>query len=855
MSILGQTVGEIDLGLNINQSKFNSQIKGLAQSARNPIMSAFKPIGKMLGSILAVGAIAKFTKECLDLGSDLAEVQNVVDTTFRSMSEAVNDFAADAMFQFGLSETVAKQYMGTLGAMSKSMGFSEQQAYEMSEAVTALTGDVASFYNLSSDEAFNKLKSIWTGETETLKSIGVLLTQTNLDQYALNNGFGKTTASMTEQEKVMLRYQYTMSALADASGDFAKTSGSWANQTRILSLQFDSLKATLGQGFINLFTPIIQLINALLAKLQALALQFRAFTEMLMGNRGDNSGVASMAKDAVSAAAGLDGVTDAAKKAAKATGALGIDELNVISDTSGADAMSGSMGTGIDTDILVSTEAQAEATTGKLFELLDFAKDVAEKSFSFLKENFGSNLIGAYEKIKTSALGLGAVFQKVFTDCQSFGEPFLNWMTGDLVTFTQAAIDQTGVIVSGLTDSFAMVFSDLWDLWIYPVLMNFLEVGLPMLTQFATELFDLGTELFTQVKAIFDMLWEEAVAPALGLITKIWIDFMGSLQEFWNTYGASIFASIKATIVSIGDTFKIIWNSILKPIWDNLISVVDEFWTNHLKPLVDELLSFVGELINCVAVIYNEFIGPIINWLLEVLGPVVSSVFNTIVNILEAVWAVTLDVFGGVIKTIKGIVEFISGVFTGDWEKAWQGVCDIFGGIWDSIVGIFKGVWEILKGLINGILGFVNGMLSGITNGLNGAIRALNSLKFDVPDWVPVLGGKTFGFNIPELTAPQIPLLAQGGYVGADQPQLAVIGDNKHEGEIVSPESKLLDMAVRAAELANGNNLNTEMLATIIELLTRIIAILENLDLDIELDGRSLLQSLKDSQKKLGYQF
>lgn len=88
-----------------------------------------------------------------------------------------------------MSETVAKQYMGTLGAMSKSMGFSEQASYDMAEAVTGLTGDVASFYNLSTDEAFDKLKSIWTGETETLKSIGVLLTQTNLDQYALNNGF------------------------------------------------------------------------------------------------------------------------------------------------------------------------------------------------------------------------------------------------------------------------------------------------------------------------------------------------------------------------------------------------------------------------------------------------------------------------------------------------------------------------------------------------------------------------------------------------------------------------------------------------------------------------------------------
>lgn len=332
----GTSVGEIDLGLNINQALFNRQIGGIAKGAQSTITNAFKPIGKLIGGVLAVGSIVKFTKSCLDLGSDLTEVQNVVDTTFKSLNENVNQFAENAMERFGMSETVAKQYMGTLGAMSKSMGFTEQEAYDMAEAVTGLTGDVASFYNLSTDEAFNKLKSIWTGETETLKSIGVLLTQTNLDQYALNNGLGKTTASMTEQEKAMLRYRYVMSSLADASGDFAKTSGSWANQTRILSLQFDALKSTLGQGFINLFTPIIQMINSLLSKLQLLAQQFKAFTEMLAGNRNEGSGIATIATDAADAAAGLGSIEQAAKKAAKANRLLGIDEINKAGSSSAA---------------------------------------------------------------------------------------------------------------------------------------------------------------------------------------------------------------------------------------------------------------------------------------------------------------------------------------------------------------------------------------------------------------------------------------------------------------------------------------------------------------------------------------
>lgn len=131
-----------------------------------------KRIGILIGSAFAVGKLVQFGKECIELGSDLAEVQNVVDVTFTTMSDKVNEFAKNAMTSAGLSETMAKQYVGTFGAMSKSFGFSEAQAYDMSTALTQLTGDVASFYNISQDLAYIKLKSVFTGETETLKDLG-----------------------------------------------------------------------------------------------------------------------------------------------------------------------------------------------------------------------------------------------------------------------------------------------------------------------------------------------------------------------------------------------------------------------------------------------------------------------------------------------------------------------------------------------------------------------------------------------------------------------------------------------------------------------------------------------------------
>ena len=242
----------LDVGDNAGKT---SEIVG------DDLVGGFKKLGKAIVAAGVIDAIVDFGKEAIEFGSDLEEVQNVVDVTFETMSDKVNQFAKDAQKSAGLSEKMAKQYVGTFGAMADSFGFTEQEAYEMSTALTQLSGDVASFYNLSQDEAMNKLKGVFTGETEALKELGVVMTQTALDSYALANGFGKTTAQMTEQEKVALRYQFVMDQLSAASGDFVRTQDSWANQSKILSLQWESLMATIGSGLIDTLIPGVEVIN------------------------------------------------------------------------------------------------------------------------------------------------------------------------------------------------------------------------------------------------------------------------------------------------------------------------------------------------------------------------------------------------------------------------------------------------------------------------------------------------------------------------------------------------------------------------------------------------------------------
>ena len=333
------TVGELNVVFTADSSDYIRQLNNV-QSQTNRVMnnvsSVMNKVKRTVATALGATAIASFGKSCLQLGSDLAEVQNVVDTVFTTMSDSVNKFAKNAAESYGLSETMAKKYMGTFGAMANSFGFAEQEAYNMSAALTGLTGDVASFYNITQDEAYTKLKSVFTGETESLKELGIVMTENALKSYAQAQGINANITAMSEQEKVALRYNFVLQQLSLAQGDFAKTSDSWANQIRIMQLRFESFKATMGQGLINVFLPVIKVINAVIQKLQVFASYFSAITGALFGKAKTNAtntskvigGGGSGSTPSLSSSLGKVGnnakkSSDSLKKASKSTKATG----------------------------------------------------------------------------------------------------------------------------------------------------------------------------------------------------------------------------------------------------------------------------------------------------------------------------------------------------------------------------------------------------------------------------------------------------------------------------------------------------------------------------------------------------
>ena len=262
------TVEELKIILRVNGASTYTHTINEVTNVTNNYKNSIGSLTSMLAKLVSAAAITKFTKECIQAASDLQEVANVTNVTFGQSANVVNEWAKKQAANFGLSETSAKRYIGTYGTMAKQFNFTTEQAAKMGVEMTKLTGDVASFYNLDDKASATKLKSVFTGETESLKELGVVMTEANLNNYALQKGFGKTVKDMNEHEKVLLRYSFVMDKLSHTQGDFQRTSDGWANSVRKLKLNYENLKIEIG----NELLPVAgQALSAITSGLQVIA--------------------------------------------------------------------------------------------------------------------------------------------------------------------------------------------------------------------------------------------------------------------------------------------------------------------------------------------------------------------------------------------------------------------------------------------------------------------------------------------------------------------------------------------------------------------------------------------------------
>ena len=506
------------------------------------------------------------------MASDLEEVQNVVDVSFGSMADQVEAFADTAVRSYGMSALTAKRMASTFMAMSNGMDIAQEAGKNMSLQLTALAGDMASFYNVGQDIAQTALNSIFTGETESLKKFGIVLTETNLQAFALSQGIKKSYQAMSQAEKVALRYNYVLNATKNAQGDFARTSGSWANQIRLLKEQWSQFLGILGKGLIQILTPMVKALNQMLASLISIG---NAITKVFGGKTTNN--MSTTIKDSAGSAGDLDaGLGDANESAKKLSRTIaGFDELNVLNPKEEEKKPdSGNTGSDIGAGNIADFKVDETQTEGVKTRLEQFVKDCQEilnkwqSTIPKLEINFDT------EKAKNNLQNIGKNLLDTIAGWGSF------IITIGIDIANDLDIGRLGNDILGLVEAFTELASSITGA-VVPALENFYNVGLSPLVQAIGEVAD------------------SMITWATGII-KGWSDWFTTNKDNIAQFGTTLGEIVEPISKIIGNLLKITWdvlanaltiiNDALQGIATSLINMKPE----TLKSIITDLLLIAG---------------------------------------------------------------------------------------------------------------------------------------------------------------------------------------------------------------------------------------------------------------------
>lgn len=857
--------------------------------------------------------LKKFGSQAIQTASDLEEVQNVVDVSFGSMANEVEAFAKTAIQSFGMSELTAKQTASTFMAMANGMGLAMKDGKNMSLQLTALTGDMASFYNVRQDVAQTALNSVFTGETESLKKFGIVMTEANLNAFALSKGITKSYSAMSQAEKVALRYHYVLKSTANAQGDFARTSGSWANQVRILKEQFSQLLGILGKGLIQVLTPIVQVLNKLLSYLIAIG---NAIAKLFGGGKitsisgtlGNASSSAGDLNDNIGdTSSGLEDANNNAKKLQKTIASF--DELNVLNskDTSSNSGSGGTGGGGISGGLEIPDyTTQVEEGSLKLGKLGETLANLAQ-SFARLAKSLGDVLIPAFEAFYKTALeraikAIGDLINEMLKFLGGELDKWSDWLTKNkdqIVIFATnlgrivepltlivteilrvawealaTALTLIGNAVRAIAD--AIINMDLKDIsTILSILLAItsIKAGVEVGKMFRSMNKDIDGNLIDKLAYLegyltgdgklsvgltkFGNKFKSVFAGIGKALTPITAGAMTAFSGTLNQIGASggLLLKLKATIAGIGGgikgLFSIItanpigaivaaiglviaalihlwntnegfrnwvinfYNGVIKPIFERIGKIISDLWNNHLKPLWEKLKPGITSIWETIKTVWDA-IANLIGGIIVFLSPIISAILELVAGSIET-WA---EIVGAIADILGGIIDFIAGVFTGDWERAWNGLKDIFAGVWDGIKAITRQGVNIIVDIVNGV------------------IKGLN--KIHLPNWgiLGSLAGK--GINIP-----LIPRLEKGGVLTS--PTIAMMGEYAgayQNPEIVTPQNILRE----TIDASNGN-----LVSAFYQMCQQVIQAIDGVDMSVSIGDDVIAQSTKrgnDAYKK-----
>lgn len=787
--------GHIILDTRVDTSGISKGF-GAIKSGATSVLGSVKQIAAALGVVFGVKALVNFAKQAIELSSDVQEVQNVVDVSFGDMKDQMEAFADTAIEKFGISALTAKRTGSTYMAMAKGMGIAGQEAADMSLNLTGLSADMASFYNVSQKYTDIALKSVFTGETETLKQYGIVMTQTNLQEFARQQGITKSIQAMTQQEQVTLRYQYVLKQTQLAQGDFARTQDSWANQTRILSERWKEMQIIWGDAFRTIGTLVLPAVNRLIQGLSTVAGYAKVAAQSIarmFGKEIDSSEeTASNIGEAVS---NQDDLTEATKQTTKAAKGqiAAFDEINQISKDTAA---SGS-GVGSATLPTQTVKSSAVLDTSDIEKKLDKLKN----STSPLSEAFG-NLYASMQRVASIQ------FKALTKLWRETLRPMGNWLKdtvlaqfiNDIATGlnnSQEPLEKFNTVLGNIAGHTFDTLKWLWDEILQPANEWATTTLLPAVLDTVSEALGFLDEVIEAAKPSFEWIWENFFKPIRDFIWETIISFLNGLKDAFKKL-SDWCRENPETVQNMADI---------------VIGFLAGIWVyNSSKKMIDFLTKLTTK--------FKEFGG--LKGMLSKVGTAINSPALALGALVAAglFW----------VKNWDKIKKSISGM------NAWQKTATIIMGVALAVAVLWTAISAgaaaatIVAGL--GALGLGAAILAiGKSNDKKQAKKAkVKSIPTGVKSYIP---NQTVGDY-------SIPGLAKGAVLPANKPFLAYLGDQTNGRNLEAPESLLRDI------YAEGNAETNALLQQLIQVMEK--------GMTVNVDGKQLMKINRDAETRMGKQ-
>ncbi len=707
-------------GIKVEMLKTQAAFKGFQTS----ITKSVNTVGKILGSI-AVGKLIK------DSTAVAMGVESAMDNINRNMGNSAKSFQKWVNVQskaLGMGKAEAYKYGSTFSNLLGSFQKDEQQTADSTQELMKAAAIISSKTGRTYEDTANRIRSGMLGSTEAIEDLGVYTNISMMQSTAAFKKFAgsKSWAQLDFQTQQQIRLAAILEQTYDRYGDtLADTTTTRQNQF-VASLK--NAQLALGQAFLPIYNAVLPALTRMADALGSVVNKIAQFTQALFGKA--NVGAVQNTEEQAIAVSDLGDATEKAGKQAKKSLA-GFDELNVLG---GKDK---------------------EATTG------------GTATVGIATVDDGTE--GAFGQVSESAQKMATKVKEAFADMKSAisenKEVIINTLTGisaALITFE--IVKNWPTIVSAVTGAFTALQTAVAAINA-PILLISAAIGLLIFN--IMELWRKNEGFRNSVINVWNSIKSGIVTIALGIWEEV--------KSVWDKYGQTLIDNLHAFMESIQKLIFTVWNVVIEPIITNALSMLAWLWEKHLKGVVEQLGIFIMSLANGILEIWNVFFAPFIGWLIETLGPYFVATINFMVDKFGTFVGIMADVTKGLLKVLGGIVDFIAGVFTGNWKKAWNGVVNVFKGIVEIISGIFKGVLNLTIDVINAAIQRVIGAINGL---IQGAISIIN---------------KTPGVDIKlnPIDVPKIPKLATGAVIPPNSEFLAILGDQRSGTNIETPERLL----------------------------------------------------------------